>query len=186
MVMPHGFDPLTHTILARSLDGRYAIQKLHFSVRHLSRLEYYGGTNFGRTSSDLFITTPYDYDELLDEYGNSNQPKLGHLKQLYASIKLEDKILTNGTRSNQDYGSSVTLMKFSNPSTGERFCFLSNTDGSNDATIAWSVSILDGCNKEVYNTAKVNSRTSIFVKKECKTHIDLGSGAHEQHTTRNW
>ncbi|KAL0541096.1 hypothetical protein IC582_021127 [Cucumis melo] len=125
---------------------------------------YHGGTNFGRTSGGPFITTSYDYNAPLDEYGNLNQPKWGHLKQLHASIKLGEKILTNGTRSDQNFGSSVTLTKFFNPTTGERFCFLSNTDGKNDATIdlqadekyfvpAWSVSILDGCN-EVYNTAK--------------------------------
>ncbi|XP_060180767.1 beta-galactosidase 10-like isoform X2 [Lycium barbarum] len=30
---------------------------------------YHGGTNFGRTSSALFIATSYDYDAPLDEYG---------------------------------------------------------------------------------------------------------------------
>ncbi|KAL2326182.1 hypothetical protein Fmac_025240 [Flemingia macrophylla] len=30
---------------------------------------------------------------------------------------------------------------------------------------SWSVTILNGCNKEVFNTAKVNSQTSIMVKK---------------------
>ncbi|KAL0541696.1 hypothetical protein IC582_021751 [Cucumis melo] len=138
---------------------------------------YHGGTNFGRTSGGPFITTSYDYNAPLDEYGNLNPPKWGHLKQLHASIKLGETILTNGTRSDQNFGSSVTLTKFFNPTTGERFCFLSNTDGKNDATIdlqvdrkyfvpAWSVSILDGCNKEVYNTAKVNSQTSMFVKEQ--------------------
>ncbi|XP_022139472.1 beta-galactosidase 7-like [Momordica charantia] len=138
---------------------------------------YHGGTNFGRTSGGPFITTSYDYDAPLDEYGNLNQPKWGHLKQLHASIKLREKLLTNGTRSNENFSGFVTLTKFSNQATGERFCFLSNTDKSNDATIdlkadgkyvvpAWSVSILDGCNKEVYNTAKVNSQTSIFVKEQ--------------------
>lgn len=136
---------------------------------------YHGGTNFGRTSGGPFITTSYDYNAPLDEYGNLNQPKWGHLKQLHASIKMGEKVLTNGTRSDQKFGSFVTLTKFSNPTTGERFCFLSNTDVSNDATIdlqvdgkyfvpAWSVSILDGCNKEVFNTAKINSQTSMFVK----------------------
>lgn len=53
---------------------------------------------------------------------------------------------------------------------------MSNIDGSKDANIdlqqegkyfvpAWSVSILEGCNKEIYNTAKVNVQTSIMVKK---------------------
>lgn len=30
---------------------------------------------------------------------------------------------------------------------------------------AWSVTILQDCNKEIYNTAKVNTQTSIMVKK---------------------
>uniref|UniRef100_A0A9I9DHU5 Beta-galactosidase beta-sandwich domain-containing protein n=1 Tax=Cucumis melo TaxID=3656 RepID=A0A9I9DHU5_CUCME len=113
----------------------------------------------------------------LDEDENLNQPKWGHLKQLHASIKLGEKILTNGMCSYQNFGSFVTLTKFFNSTTEERFFFLSNTDGKNDATIdlqangkyfvpAWSVSILDGCNKEVYNTLKVNPQTSIFVKKQ--------------------
>ncbi|XP_022961111.1 beta-galactosidase 7-like [Cucurbita moschata] len=138
---------------------------------------YHGGTNFGRTSGGPFITTSYDYDAPLDEYGNLNQPKWGHLRQLHASIKLGEKILTSSTRSDRNISSSVTLTTFSNPTTGGRFCFLSNTDASNDATIdlqtdgkyfvpAWSVTILDGCNKEVYNTAKVNTQTSVFVKEQ--------------------
>lgn len=32
-------------------------------------LQYHGGTNFGRTSSGLFIATSYDYDAPIDEYG---------------------------------------------------------------------------------------------------------------------
>ncbi|KAL0558954.1 hypothetical protein IC582_003543 [Cucumis melo] len=136
---------------------------------------YHGGTNFGRTSGGPFITTSYDYNAPLDEYGNLNQPKWGHLKQLHASIKLGEKILTNGSRSEKKFGSFVTLTKFSNPITGERFCFLSNTNDTNDATVdlkadgkyfvpAWSVSILNGCKKEVFNTANINSQTSMFVK----------------------
>ncbi|XP_026378647.1 beta-galactosidase-like [Papaver somniferum] len=30
---------------------------------------FYGGANFGRTTCDPFITTSYDYDALVDEYG---------------------------------------------------------------------------------------------------------------------
>ena len=32
-------------------------------------VQYHGGTNFGRTSSGLFIATSYDYDAPIDEYG---------------------------------------------------------------------------------------------------------------------
>jgi Glycosyl hydrolases family 35 len=33
-------------------------------------LQYHGGTNFGRTAGGPFITTTYDYDAPIDEYGN--------------------------------------------------------------------------------------------------------------------
>jgi hypothetical protein len=31
--------------------------------------QYHGGTNFGRTAGGPYITTAYDYDAPLDEYG---------------------------------------------------------------------------------------------------------------------
>ncbi|KAJ1389344.1 Glycoside hydrolase, family 35 [Sesbania bispinosa] len=91
------------------------------------------------------------------------------------SNKIRGKILTNGTRTDKDLGNSVTLTTYTNAA-GARFCFLSNADSSNDANVdlqndgqyfipAWSVTVLDGCNKEVFNTAKVNSQTSVMVKK---------------------
>lgn len=33
-------------------------------------VQYHGGTNFGRTAGGPYITTSYDYDAPLDEYGN--------------------------------------------------------------------------------------------------------------------
>lgn len=32
--------------------------------------QYHGGTNFGRTAGGPFITTSYDYDAPIDEYGD--------------------------------------------------------------------------------------------------------------------
>ncbi|CAK8572525.1 unnamed protein product [Lathyrus sativus] len=137
---------------------------------------YHGGTNFGRTSGGPYITTSYDYDAPIDEYGNLNQPKWGHLKQLHAAIKLGENVLTNYISVNdKDLGNGITLTTYAN-STGARFCFLSNNDTNKDANVdlqndgkyfvpAWSVTILNGCNNEIFNTAKVNSQTSIMVKK---------------------
>lgn len=34
--------------------------------------QFHGGTNFGRTAGGPFITTSYDYDAPIDEYGESN------------------------------------------------------------------------------------------------------------------
>ena len=34
-------------------------------------MQYHGGTNFGRTAGGPFITTSYDYDAPIDEYGEA-------------------------------------------------------------------------------------------------------------------
>lgn len=36
---------------------------------HCVLLQYHGGTNFGRSAGGPFITTSYDYDAPIDEYG---------------------------------------------------------------------------------------------------------------------
>ncbi|XP_028758971.1 beta-galactosidase 7-like [Neltuma alba] len=137
---------------------------------------FHGGTNFGRMSGGPYITTSYDYDALLDEYGNLNQPKYGHLKQLHEAIKSGEKIITNATRTETNVGNSVNLTTYTSAN-GGKFCYLSNTDQSQDAHVdlkngngqyfvpAWSVSILENCSKEMYNTAKINTQTSMMVKK---------------------
>ncbi|KAH9752855.1 Beta-galactosidase 7 [Citrus sinensis] len=126
-----------------------------------------------------------EYGNIMGPYkeaGNLNQPKWGHLKQLHEAIKLGEKILTSGNVTTKQFGNGVNLTTYSNTTSGERFCFLSNTNTSQDANVdlqqdgkyfvpAWSVSILHGCNKEVYNTAKVNTETTVMVKKP----IELGT-----------
>ncbi|KAI5407646.1 GDP-fucose transporter 1 [Lathyrus oleraceus] len=57
------------------------------STGTLILVAYHGGTNFGRTSSGLFIATSYDYDAPIDEYGLVNEPKWGHLRDLHKAIK---------------------------------------------------------------------------------------------------
>ncbi|KAI5381832.1 hypothetical protein KIW84_UN0397 [Lathyrus oleraceus] len=140
---------------------------------------YHGGTNFGRTAGGPYIIIAYDYDAPLDEYGNLNQPKWGHLKKIHAAIKLGEKVLTNGTVTEKQYGDSVYLTTYANNATGEKFCFLSNSHNSKDVEVdlqqdgkyhvpSWSVSILQDCNKEVFNTAKVDAQTNVYVKKLSK------------------
>ncbi|KAK7311282.1 hypothetical protein RJT34_09315 [Clitoria ternatea] len=135
---------------------------------------YHGGTNFGRTAGGPYITTSYDYDAPLDEYGNFNQPKFGHLRILHGLIKSKEKILTQGSSNHTNYGSMVTVTVYSYA--GKSICFIGNAHQSRDATItfrnneytipAWSISILPNCSSEAYNTAKVNTQTSIMVKKD--------------------
>ncbi|KAK4419298.1 Beta-galactosidase [Sesamum alatum] len=147
---------------------------------------YHGGTNFGRTAGGPYITTSYDYDAPLNEYGIQNQPKWGHLKKLHDLIMSMEKILTYGKATNKDYGRmmSSTVFEYN----GTRVCFLGNAnnrdaitidfEGKSYTTPAWSVSILPDCVNVVYNTAKVNTQKSVVVKKlpveaAPKRHYDL-------------
>ncbi|KAJ0089920.1 hypothetical protein Patl1_13631 [Pistacia atlantica] len=134
---------------------------------------YHGGTNFGRTSGGPYLTTTYDYDAPLDEFGNLNQPKWGHLKELHNVLKAMEKTLTHGNVSTTDFGNSVTATVYATEEGSS--CFFGNANTTGDAAItfqgsdyvvpAWSVSILPDCKTEVYSTAKVNAQTSLIVKK---------------------
>ncbi|XP_077219958.1 beta-galactosidase 15-like [Tasmannia lanceolata] len=135
---------------------------------------YHGGTNFGRTAGGPYITTSYDYDAPLDEYGNLKQPKWGHLKLLHDALHSMENVLTHGDVTTTDFenGAKATIYTTTD---GNSSCFLSNTNTTVDRTLnfqgnsyfvpAWSVSVLPDCKKEVYNTAKVNTQTSLMVKK---------------------
>ncbi|KAM7259894.1 hypothetical protein ACFE04_015635 [Oxalis oulophora] len=135
---------------------------------------YHGGTNFGRTAGGPYITTTYDYDAPLDEFGNLNQPKWEHLKQLHDALHSIEKPLTHGNISSIDLGNSVTVTKYETEEVTT--CFVDNSNTTTDAQVklyngveltvaAWSVSILPDCKTEAYNTAKVNVQTSVMVKK---------------------
>ncbi|KAL6223244.1 hypothetical protein ACLB2K_006632 [Fragaria x ananassa] len=131
---------------------------------------YHGGTNFGRTSGGPFITTSYDYEAPIDEYGLPRLPKWAHLKQLHLAIKLCEHILLNSEPTFVPLGPSEEADVFTNTS-GACAAFISNMDDKNDKTVvfrnvsyhlpAWSVSILPDCKTEVFNTAKVASQTSV-------------------------
>ncbi|KVH94050.1 hypothetical protein Ccrd_003907 [Cynara cardunculus var. scolymus] len=154
--------------------------------------QYHGGTNFGRTAGGPYITTSYDYNAPLDEYGNLNQPKYGHLKELHAILHSMEKLLTHGDVSNQDLGNSISTNLITLTSlinfVGDMYmqvttyktsdgsgCFLSNTNTTADAMVnfqgawydvpAWSVSVLPDCKNEAYNTAKVNTETWVMEMK---------------------
>ncbi|XP_065864530.1 beta-galactosidase 15-like [Euphorbia lathyris] len=134
---------------------------------------YHGGTNFGNTGGGPYITTSYDYDAPLDEFGNLRQPKWGHLKNLHEVLKSMEKIITYGDVNTTDYHDSKTVSIYSH--NGKRICFFSNIDAQKDKTLtfegkdyiipAWSVTILDDCKTEVYSTAKVNAQTAIMENK---------------------
>ncbi|KAI4386046.1 hypothetical protein MLD38_004016 [Melastoma candidum] len=126
---------------------------------------YHGGTNFGRTSGGPFITTSYDYDSPIDEYGILRQPKWGHLRDVHMAIKLCEEALLATDPSISSLGSNLEAAIYETGS-GSCSAFLANT-GTSDVTVtfngnsyqlpAWSVSILPDCNNVALNTAKINA-----------------------------
>ncbi|CAA7053682.1 unnamed protein product [Microthlaspi erraticum] len=147
---------------------------------------YHGGTNFDRTSGGPYITTSYDYDAPLDEFGNLNQPKYGHLKQLHDVLHSMEKTLTHGNISTIDFGNLATATVYKTEEGSS--CFFGNVNETSDAIISfqgssyvvppWSVSILPDCKTETYNTAKVTTQTSVMVKKP--------NEAEDEPTTLKW
>ncbi|XP_062094065.1 beta-galactosidase 10 [Humulus lupulus] len=131
---------------------------------------YHGGTNFGRTAGGPFITTSYDYEAPIDEYGLPRLPKWGHLRELHRAIKLCEHVMLNSEAVNISLGPSLEADVFTD-SSGACAAFLANVDDKNDRTVvfrnssyhlpAWSVSILPDCKNVVFNTAKVGTPTSI-------------------------
>ncbi|CAK9174393.1 unnamed protein product [Ilex paraguariensis] len=131
---------------------------------------YHGGTNFDRTSGGPFISTSYDYDAPIDEYGLLRQPKWGHLKDVHKAIKLCEEAMLATDPTITSLGSNLEAGVYK---TGSGLCsaFLANFGTQSDATVnfsgnsyrlpAWSVSILPDCKNVVLNTAKINSMTTI-------------------------
>ncbi|KAL5982776.1 Beta-galactosidase 10 [Asimina triloba] len=132
-------------------------------------VQYHGGTNFGRTAGGPFITTSYDYDAPIDEYGLPRLPKWGHLKELHRAIKLCEHALLHGKSNNISLGPLQEVNVYTGPK-GACSAFIANMDEENDKLLtfrnityhvpAWSVSILPDCKNVAFNTAKVGSQTS--------------------------
>ncbi|XP_059647641.1 beta-galactosidase 3-like [Cornus florida] len=130
---------------------------------------YHGGTNFGRTAGGPFITTSYDYDAPIDEYGLIRQPKYGHLKELHKAIKLCEQALVSADPTVTSLGSYEQAHVFSSHS-GDCAAFLSNYHSESTSTVTfnnmhyelppWSISILPDCKNVVFNTAKVGVQIS--------------------------
>lgn len=137
---------------------------------------YHGGTNFGRTSGGPFISTSYDYDAPIDEYGMIRQPKWGHLKDLHKSIKLCEEALVAADPTNTSLGPNLESHVYKSAS-GVCAAFLANI-GTSDASVtfngksyhlpAWSVSILPDCKNVVFNTAQINSQAARLEEKDLK------------------
>nr|Q00662.1 RecName: Full=Putative beta-galactosidase; Short=Lactase; AltName: Full=SR12 protein; Flags: Precursor [Dianthus caryophyllus]CAA40459.1 CARSR12 [Dianthus caryophyllus] len=125
---------------------------------------FHGGTNF-ETTAGRFVSTSYDYDAPLDEYGLPREPKYTHLKNLHKAIKMCEPALVSSDAKVTNLGSNQEAHVYSSNS-GSCAAFLANYDpkwsvkvtfsGMEFELPAWSISILPDCKKEVYNTARVN------------------------------
>ncbi|KAL9229534.1 hypothetical protein vseg_004991 [Gypsophila vaccaria] len=130
---------------------------------------YHGGTNFGRTAGGPFITTSYDYDAPIDEYGLIRQQKYGHLRELHKAIKLCESALVSADPIVTELGPRQQAHVFY-PVKGNCAAFLSNYDPQSAVKILfnnkhynlppWSISILPDCKNVAFNTAKVGEQTS--------------------------
>ncbi|XP_076956323.1 beta-galactosidase 5-like isoform X2 [Bidens hawaiensis] len=131
---------------------------------------YHGGTNFGRTAGGPFITTSYDYDAPIDEYGLLRQPKYDHLKALHRAIKLSERALVSADPTFVSLGNYEQAHVFSSK-TGGCAAFIANYHINSSATVRfrnrrydlppWSISILPDCENVAFNTAKVGTKTSL-------------------------
>lgn len=129
---------------------------------------YHGGTNFGRTSGGPFVTTSYDYDAPIDEYGLVRQPKYDHLKGLHRAIKLCEPALVSADPTVTALGNYEQAHVFSSKS-GRCAAFLSNFHWDKSARVKfnnmhyelppWSISILPDCKNVIFNTAMVGAKT---------------------------
>ncbi|CAN1225850.1 Beta-galactosidase 3 [Linum perenne] len=130
---------------------------------------YHGGTNFGRSAGGPFITTSYDYDAPLDEYGLIRQPKYGHLKELHRSIKMCERALVTADPIVTQLGALQQAHVYSTE-TSDCAAFLANYDTKSAVRVLfnnmhynlppWSISILPDCRNVAFNTAKVGVQTS--------------------------
>ncbi|KAG6534679.1 hypothetical protein ZIOFF_008582 [Zingiber officinale] len=129
---------------------------------------YHGGTNFGRTAGGPFISTSYDYDAPIDEYGLLRQPKWGHLRDLHKAIKMSEPALISADPTISKLGNYEQAHVYRSKA-GACAAFLSNYNPRSSARVtfngvsydlpAWSISILPDCKTAVFNTARVVAPT---------------------------
>ncbi|KAF2312353.1 hypothetical protein GH714_034335 [Hevea brasiliensis] len=98
---------------------------------------YHGGTNFGRSAGGPFITTSYDYDAPIDEYGLIRQPKYGHLKELHRSVKMCERALVSTDPIVTQLGTYQQAHVYSSES-GDCAAFLANYDTKSAARVLFN------------------------------------------------
>ncbi|KVH98416.1 D-galactoside/L-rhamnose binding SUEL lectin domain-containing protein [Cynara cardunculus var. scolymus] len=152
---------------------------------------YHGGTNFGRTSGGPFITTSYDYDAPIDEYGLIREPKYGHLTELHRAIKLCEPAIFSSDPIYISLGKRQNAYVYEG--NGTCAAFLSNFETTSAIRVVfrnrhyklppWSISILPDCKNVVFNTAKVVTQTSRMQMMPTGSSIQSWETYHEDIST---
>ncbi len=145
-----------------------AFSVLRWFARGGTLMNYYmfhGGSNFDRTAGAT-MTTTYDYDAPIDEYGLPNNPKYAHLQNMHKAIHQFDALIVG-----QDIPAPVELARdveahvYGDIKSDKCVAFVSNINDKTNATVnfnggvytvpAWSVSVLKGCKTVIYNSANI-------------------------------
>nr|KYP43694.1 Beta-galactosidase 5 [Cajanus cajan] len=98
---------------------------------------YHGGTNFGRSAGGPFVTTSYDYDAPIDEYGLIREPKYGHLKDLHKAIKQCERALVSSDPTVTSLGTYEQAHVFSSRN-GACAAFLANYNSNSAAKVMFN------------------------------------------------
>jgi len=126
---------------------------------------FHGGSNFGRTSGPM-LTTSYDYDAPIDEYGLPNNPKYSHLQQMHKVLhKYESLIINNNIAETRELATKVEAHIYGDLGSKDCVAFISNWNEKLEMTVTfngakykipgWSVSILSECKDVVFNSAAI-------------------------------
>lgn len=101
---------------------------MRFSLLLFLNLRYHGGTNFGTTASQG-ITTSYDYDGQLDEYGWPNEPKYTHQSHLHAVLNsISPSLLGSPFSLPMPIADSVVYYEYGTAGTNDSVIFFCSTN----------------------------------------------------------
>ena len=135
-----------------------------------SLIRFSAGTNFGKTQGGPGITTTYDYDAPIDEFGRPHHPKFSHLAEAHALLnEYVDALLTGPYAPPVDLGSNCQLYLYNVSATPVAFLVNNNpANGSVKVTFAstsftldpWSVTVVDVSSLTVrYNSQRFSAAT---------------------------
>eukprot|EP01130_Rhizamoeba_saxonica_P010198 TRINITY_DN4176_c0_g4_i1.p1 TRINITY_DN4176_c0_g4~~TRINITY_DN4176_c0_g4_i1.p1 ORF type:complete len:708 (+),score=125.98 TRINITY_DN4176_c0_g4_i1:39-2162(+) len=121
---------------------------------------WYGGTNFDRWVGGPFITTSYDYDAPIDEYGYPNEPKYTHSKMLHGILHDYEHVILSSFPKVTNCGTKCEYVLYQNSTSVITFINNFNEDvaitvnyNNSKYWLAQSSSTIVGNGYSLYNTA---------------------------------